>query len=851
MSETQQPKKTNNNNQNQNRRGNSSRGGYSNNGNRRNAAGSGENGKVDMRKYDKMISAAHNNFSDIACGRKTEDCLICCKPNDVFAIGDCRHPVCAECAIRIRIIGQSKTCPACRKEIDTYFFCTTADDMMNVPLFFAKTNHPDEDRYGVRFSNSVAGSKYEKYLAHVCKICKSEDGERLEFPTFMSLRQHMANNHQLSYCHICTENLNLFSRERKCYTREQLQRHIRIGDNDDKSFKGHPQCLFCELKFLDEENRYKHLRKDHFFCQFCEADGTLNVFYGKHDELKQHYKQQHFICEAGECKELGIAFATKLELDLHRASEHDEKRIDLGFSRPARETNGGRIRSRNAPPEVPRDRIAVVQRQQATNPQSDPSEFTVVPSAQSRRPIRYSSTRANFTPQDQDFPSLAPAPAPPPTLRSNAFPRLNKVNKKREEEGPVEHFPTLGGAGTSTRVSVKPLPKPRKVAQQPKKVVTNNTKPNNSKIERERSYSPIREHVPQTTVKVNNTLLRFDTISNSSTAPAAPKSNIQLIQRTKPDTSSSSSNTNSARLPTSNNDFPSLPPASAPSSQPANSAWLNSKNKTKGIISSVHVPLNYSAASQNPKKNKKVKTPMNDVWSSLGPRPSEVKPLVDTDSWNEVPLSKEAQAEKEKQAKREEWARKKAEIRAAVAKNPAKKEEPQKIEEENVAIPTPVKEVQQEKEVEFQTKSSNKKNNKKEKKIEPKEEIVKSSIKESSEAFQQKVDALWSMPSVTSMFSNFSLSSMFGSGSSGSQPTTPSVPLPPPGLENVVLTPPPGLNSADVSQISFNSAPVLSYEDVKKPNKQKAAVETNKVDEDGWTTTGPVKTKNNKKKNKN
>lgn len=59
--------------------------------------------KVDMKKYERMISAAHvsffkkflnihimifqTNFSDIPCGQKSIDCDICCKKNDVFGVG--------------------------------------------------------------------------------------------------------------------------------------------------------------------------------------------------------------------------------------------------------------------------------------------------------------------------------------------------------------------------------------------------------------------------------------------------------------------------------------------------------------------------------------------------------------------------------------------------------------------------------------------------------------------------------------------------------------------------------------------------------------------------------------------
>ncbi|VDM29988.1 unnamed protein product [Toxocara canis] len=84
------------------------------------------------------------------------------------------------------------------------------------------------------------------------------------------------------------------------------------------NFIGHPLCLFCEKRFLDDEFRYKHLRKDHFFCQICDADGFSNYFFPEHKDLLRHYRKQHVICEEGECKQLGIAFRTDTELKLHK-----------------------------------------------------------------------------------------------------------------------------------------------------------------------------------------------------------------------------------------------------------------------------------------------------------------------------------------------------------------------------------------------------------------------------------------------------------------------------------------------------------------------------------------------------
>lgn len=73
----------------------------------------------------------------------------------------------------MRVLGNSKTCPVCRADIDLLAFCTLEHDVAIIPLAFKKTGHPDEERFGIRFKNETAGKKYEKYLAHVCKICKT------------------------------------------------------------------------------------------------------------------------------------------------------------------------------------------------------------------------------------------------------------------------------------------------------------------------------------------------------------------------------------------------------------------------------------------------------------------------------------------------------------------------------------------------------------------------------------------------------------------------------------------------------------------------------------------------------
>ena len=45
-----------------------------------------------------------------------------------------------------------------------------------------------------------------------------------------------------------------------------------------RSHKGHPMCEFCNARFLDNDELFRHLRRDHFFCHFCDADGS-QVYY--------------------------------------------------------------------------------------------------------------------------------------------------------------------------------------------------------------------------------------------------------------------------------------------------------------------------------------------------------------------------------------------------------------------------------------------------------------------------------------------------------------------------------------------------------------------------------------------
>lgn len=70
----------------------------------------------------------------------------------------------------------------------------------------------------------------------------------------------------------------IFTYERKWYSRKDLARHRMQGDPDDTSHRGHPLCKFCDERYLDNDELLKHLRRDHYFCHFCDSDGAQDYY---------------------------------------------------------------------------------------------------------------------------------------------------------------------------------------------------------------------------------------------------------------------------------------------------------------------------------------------------------------------------------------------------------------------------------------------------------------------------------------------------------------------------------------------------------------------------------------------
>ncbi|CAH1794808.1 unnamed protein product [Owenia fusiformis] len=243
-------------------------------------------------------------------------CPVCSSAVSIYAIGRCDHVVCYKCSTRMRVLCDQMYCAICRADLPKVVFIRKFEEFNKV-----LTNHFLVNRkHSIYYENEDIQNAYYELLQHKCPVCVDRKPDR----GFRNLVDHVRKEHSMYNCDICTKHLKMFTHERKFYSRPDLAQHRRKGDPDDSSHKGHPLCEFCDERFLDNDELLRHLRRDHYFCHFCDADGITNQYYGDYDVLKQHFKDQHYLCDFEEClhEEFTHAFKTEIDLKAHISSKH-------------------------------------------------------------------------------------------------------------------------------------------------------------------------------------------------------------------------------------------------------------------------------------------------------------------------------------------------------------------------------------------------------------------------------------------------------------------------------------------------------------------------------------------------
>ncbi|CAG9827142.1 unnamed protein product [Diabrotica balteata] len=429
-------------------------------------------------------------------------CVVCFKNVDVYSIGSCDHAVCFECSTRMRVLCKQNECPICRQLMPKVVFTKTVEPFSSLLSKFERSNLQDR-RFGILFCTSDVQKAYHRLLEHRCSLC--EDTERKwPFKTFQQLKDHMRREHELFYCDICTENLKIFSFEKRCYNRQELGLHRRKGDPDNTSHRGHPLCEFCDERFMDSEELFRHLRRIHLFCHFCDADGK-HQFYNNMDDLVRHFREEHYLCEEGECKGMPLTavFRTDIDCKAHKATEHSRfmsksgakqaRTLELEFTltprpRPGQETRikkyndrshrlqeGSSVNTYNMEPGGPGGGAEEERGRVFVNPLT-PNDFPALGGGSSNVTLQARPASVNFTSKvnsnftNEDFPTLgAVQPSNTGTKSSTSGVTITTNSSVRNSRAPevtirtvrgqkglantLENFPALGGAGGNSGAS--------------------------------------------------------------------------------------------------------------------------------------------------------------------------------------------------------------------------------------------------------------------------------------------------------------------------------------------------------------------------------------------------------------
>ncbi len=140
---------------------------------------------------------------------------------------------------------------------------------------------------------------------------------------WQELKNHVKKAHSSVLCDVCVSFKKVFVHESTLYTQDSLKVHYKSGDNTDSSFKGHPECGFCSIKFYDSDALYEHCREKHEKCFLCDRQGIRDQYFHNYMSLEKHFHSEHFPCFESECLEQKfVVFASDLDLQGHFLEKH-------------------------------------------------------------------------------------------------------------------------------------------------------------------------------------------------------------------------------------------------------------------------------------------------------------------------------------------------------------------------------------------------------------------------------------------------------------------------------------------------------------------------------------------------
>ncbi|MCJ1276889.1 hypothetical protein MMC21_004696 [Puttea exsequens] len=290
-------------------------------------------------------------------GIEAEVCFICASPVIHNSVAPCNHRTCHICALRLRALYKTKQCAHCRTEAEFVIF--TDDPSKRFEDFSDKSFQETDRNFGIKYEQKEIYEDTRLLLQYNCPDA-SCDKTCWGWP---DLHKHVRNVHHKMLCDLCIRNKKVFTHEHELFTKEELRRHEKFGDDnpgavDQSGFKGHPECGFCRQRFYGDDELYVHCRERHEKCHICDMRNPARQqqYYVDYGSLEQHFRVDHFLCPDQECLDKKfVVFESEMDLKAHQLEAHpnglskdarrDARRVDISgfdYRTPHQDHRGGR-----------------------------------------------------------------------------------------------------------------------------------------------------------------------------------------------------------------------------------------------------------------------------------------------------------------------------------------------------------------------------------------------------------------------------------------------------------------------------------------------------------------------------
>eukprot|EP01041_Mallomonas_annulata_P000782 gene782-1509_t len=253
-----------------------------------------------MKKANAGPKLSAPSYEDRPC------CMLCADTVHCWAIGQCNHPICSLCAVRVRIKSKDRACVICKQLMDVMVICPVTASP-SIPIFHSFGVYDCspvpgfivDESMGLAFVTSCS-SHYQyidKLRSYSCPAIACNE----KCLSITQLQSHLKTAHNKQLCSLCVENRPLFISELPLYTPQQLDIHMKAppgaltGAGEDK-VGGHMKCRLCKGTFFDAQQLLQHMRSQHCTCPLCTPIPPLLRYFVDDASLWEHIQTQHMTC---------------------------------------------------------------------------------------------------------------------------------------------------------------------------------------------------------------------------------------------------------------------------------------------------------------------------------------------------------------------------------------------------------------------------------------------------------------------------------------------------------------------------------------------------------------------------